>query len=248
MRSTEILATCLAAGSVSLAAAVPAHDVSSRGAAGANPFVGRKVAINHGWSKKLETTFDNFVAANDTLNARKTRTVQGLGTFQWISNIASLSGLDAAISAARADQIQGRKPQVVALVLYNLPNRDCSAGESAGELQGPDGLRRYKFEYVDAWAARLKSASDLTFAVVVEPDSIGNMVTNQAVEACAVAKPLHEEGIAYALKKLQLPNVNLYLDAAHGGWLGWADNLPLGMYMRPHPPASSSSDRRPIPS
>jgi cellulose 1,4-beta-cellobiosidase len=53
------------------------------------------------------------------------------------------------------------------------------------------------------------------------------MVTNQHIEFCQQAKPIQEEGIAYALKKLQLPNVNLYLDASHGGWLGWPDNLPL---------------------
>lgn len=45
------------------------------------------------------------------------------------------------------------------------------------------------------------------------------------VERCANAATAYKEGVAYAVKKLQFPNVYLYLDAAHGGWLGWDDNL-----------------------
>jgi len=29
------------------------------------------------------------------------------------------------------------------------------------------------------------------------------------------------ESTVYAIQKLQLPNVSIYLDAAHAGWLGW---------------------------
>lgn len=227
MRITSSLTALTLSASLSSGAAVPtanARDVSD------NPFVGHSLSVNYGYAKKLETTFKAFVAAGDDLNARKTRTVQSKGTFQWVTTIAGLGALDTAISAARADQRQGGVPQVVGLVLYDLPYRDCSAGESAGELSGKEGLRRYKSEFVDGWAVRLARAPDLTFAIVVEPDAIGNMVTNQGVELCATAKPLQEEGIAYALSKLQLPNVNLYMDVAHGGWLGWADNLPLGKH------------------
>jgi cellulose 1,4-beta-cellobiosidase len=32
------------------------------------------------------------------------------------------------------------------------------------------------------------------------------------------------ESVAYAIQKLGLPNVSLYLDAAHAGWLGWDGN------------------------
>ncbi|KAM0327200.1 hypothetical protein ACHAQA_006333 [Verticillium albo-atrum] len=193
-----------------------------------NPFEGRKLFISRAYAAQLEQTFETFIAANDTENALKVRYVQDNGgTFVWAPSITGLGALDVAISAARAEQNQGGVEQIVGLVLYNLPNRDCSAGESAGELSGRDGLRRYKDEYVNAWAERLSRASDLTFAVVIEPDAIGNMVTNQALEACAEAKPIQEEGIAYALQKLQLPNVNLYVDVSHGGWLGWPDNLAL---------------------
>jgi cellulose 1,4-beta-cellobiosidase len=225
MRSNTLLTAAVIG-----AASVTAHTIPSARAVDQNPFVGRKLSVSHDYANALEETFESFISKNDTVNAAKVRTVQNTGTFRWAPRIDLLPVLDASISAARAEQNQGGVPQVLGLVLYNLPDRDCSAGESAGELSGRDGLRRYKTEYVDGWYDRLRRASDITFAIVVEPDAIGNMVTNQGIPLCANAKAIQEEGIAYALKKLQLPNVNLYLDASHGGWLGWADNLPLGMY------------------
>nr|BDD69322.1 4-beta-D-glucan cellobiohydrolase [Verruciconidia persicina] len=221
MRSTLLTAAVLGA---SAAHAIPS---SLEARADSNPFIGRKLSVSYGYAEKLEATFESFVDRNDTVNAAKVRTVQDTGTFQWAPTISLLSTLDSAISAARADQNQGKVPQILGLVLYNLPDRDCSAGESAGELSGKAGLRRYKSEYVDGWVDRLRRAKDLQFAIVVEPDAIGNMVTNQGIPLCAEAKAIQEEGIAYALKKLQLPNVHLYLDASHGGWLGWPDNLVL---------------------
>lgn len=115
------------------------------------------------------------------------------------------------------------------LVLYNLPDRDCSSGESGGEFRSVDnGLELYKRTFVDPYAAAVKAASDLTFAIILEPDSLGNVITNQNVPFCANATAVYEEGIAYAISKLQAKNVHLYIDAAHGGWLGWDDNLPKG--------------------
>jgi len=72
-----------------------------------------------------------------------------------------------------------------------------------------------------------KWAKDLTFAIILEPDSLGNLVTNMAVEKCAGAAEAYKNGVAYAIQRLQLPNVHLYIDATHGGWLGWDGNLPL---------------------
>jgi cellulose 1,4-beta-cellobiosidase len=50
-----------------------------------------------------------------------------------VTSIAGLSNIDTAVKEAVAAYKKSRKPQIVTLVLYNLPDRDCSAGESAGE-------------------------------------------------------------------------------------------------------------------
>ncbi|RYP09380.1 hypothetical protein DL764_001321 [Monosporascus ibericus] len=192
---------------------------------GPNPFEGRKLFANPEWSRKLDVTHRAFVARGDTENANKVRAIQQIGTFVWVSNIASLRNIDNAIAAARVKKWTTGKDQIVGLVLYNLPNRDCSAGESAGELIGREGLERYKTEYIAPYARKVRAARDLSFAIVLEPDSLANLVTNLGVEACAEAAPLYEEGIAHAISSLQFDNVHLYLDAAHGGWLGWDDNL-----------------------
>jgi cellulose 1,4-beta-cellobiosidase len=195
-----------------------------------NPFLGKNYFANSNYARELNTTIAAFIAKNDTLNAARARTVQNIGTFVWVTSIAGLANINTTISEARALARKTYKPQIVELVLYNLPDRDCSGGQSGGELSlDQDGLELYKHSFVDPYATALAAAPDLTFAVILEPDSLGNAITNQDIEFCATATPGYEEGIAYAIAKLQLPNVALYIDAAHGGWLGWDSNLPLGM-------------------
>src|SRR5690242_10821909 len=50
------------------------------------------------------------------------------------------------------------------------------------------------------------------------------MVTNMGVQKCANAKSAYIECTQYAITKLNLPNIAMYLDAGHAGWLGWPAN------------------------
>jgi len=115
---------------------------------------------------------------------------------------------------------------VPVFVVYDLPSRDCAAEASNGEL-GPDaaGEARYQRDYVDAIAAAFKAHAGQRIVVVLEPDSLANIATNLGVERCAAAEPVYRRAIAYAIATLSLPNVFIYLDAAHAGWLGWPKNL-----------------------
>jgi cellulose 1,4-beta-cellobiosidase len=115
------------------------------------------------------------------------------------------------------DEARGK---LAVLVLYDLPNRDCSAAASAGEL-GPGDEGRYRSEVVDPLAAQLRAHPDQRVAVVIEPDSLANLVTNATVEKCAKSDALYRGAIAYAVSALAMPHVSLYLDAGHSGWLGW---------------------------
>ncbi|KAB5578218.1 glycoside hydrolase family 6 protein [Coniochaeta sp. 2T2.1] len=224
MRPSSLFVALTAAGTVS---AAPKRFRSWNDTA-PNPFESKKLFANPLWAEKLEQTYTTFKTAGDDVNAAKVRTIQKTGTFVWVSDRASLKNIDAAIEAARAAQTKSGVEQIVGLVLYNLPDRDCSAGDSAGELSSDkDGLELYKNEFIKPYAEKVSAAKDLTFAIVLEPDSLGNAVTNQGNENCAKATPVYEEGIAYAIANLQFDNVHLYIDAAHGGWLGWDANLPL---------------------
>jgi cellulose 1,4-beta-cellobiosidase len=54
---------------------------------------------------------------------------------------------------------------------------------------------------------------------------LANLVTNLNVAKCANAEAAYKECVQYAITQLNLPNVSMYLDAGHGGWLGWAANI-----------------------
>lgn len=54
---------------------------------------------------------------------------------------------------------------------------------------------------------------------------MANLVTNTNVAKCSNAQAAYMECTTYAVKNLNLPNVAMYLDAGHAGWLGWPANL-----------------------
>tara|TARA_R110002003_G_scaffold141_25_gene13040 strand:+ start:5306 stop:6064 length:759 start_codon:yes stop_codon:yes gene_type:complete len=51
------------------------------------------------------------------------------------------------------------------------------------------------------------------------------MITNMGVQKCSRAAPYYEDLTVYALKTLNFPNVDMYLDGGHAGWLGWDANI-----------------------
>jgi len=59
----------------------------------------------------------------------------------------------------------------------------------------------------------------------LEPDSLANLVTNLDVAECSAAESAYLQCVTYAIQQLNLPNVAMYLDAGHAGWLGWSANI-----------------------
>ena len=53
-----------------------------------------------------------------------------------------------------------------------------------------------------------------------------NIATNlDSTPKCKAAKDDYYQGVSYAIASLStIPSTFLYLDSAHGGWLGWPDN------------------------
>ncbi|KAF9554540.1 cellobiohydrolase [Agrocybe pediades] len=196
-------------------------------AADVNPYIGKVAYANKAYAQKLQETMQYFWQRDEHENAARTRTVTKIPTFSWISASADIANIKGLITDTIGWQYASLKPQILQLVVYNLPNRDCSAKASDGEFKlENDGLNKYK-AFIDKVAAELSTADAkrISFVVILEPDSLANLVTNMGVEKCATAASAYKEGIAYALAKLQRDNVALYLDGANGGWLGWDDNL-----------------------
>ena len=190
-----------------------------------NPYAGAKVYVNPEWSAH---------AAAEPGGSRVSNQPTGV----WIDRIAAINGVNGGMGLRdhldAALQQKGSGEEVVQLVIYDLPGRDCSALASNGEL-GPTEIDKYKTQFIDPIAAILADSKyrSLRIVTTVELDSLPNLVTNTGSRATAtpncdtmLANGNYVKGVGYALAKLgAIPNVYNYIDAGHHGWLGWDDNF-----------------------
>ncbi|MGD6755501.1 glycoside hydrolase family 6 protein [Streptomyces sp. BH105] len=190
-----------------------------------NPYAGAKVYVNPEWSAKAKAETGGSRIANQP-------------TGVWLDRIAAIEGvgdgmglrdhLDAALAQ------KGSGEEVVQLVVYDLPGRDCAALASNGEL-GPTEIDKYKSDFIDPIAKILADPkyAGLRIVTTIEIDSLPNLVTNVSGRPTATpncdtmkANGNYQKGVGYALDKLgDISNVYNYIDAGHHGWLGWDDNF-----------------------
>ncbi|MEV4010589.1 glycoside hydrolase family 6 protein [Nonomuraea angiospora] len=190
-----------------------------------NPYAGAAGYVNPDWKAKAQAEPGGSAVANTS-------------TAVWLDRIAAIAGSSSAMGlrahldeAVRQDAANGSAPLTVQFVIYDLPNRDCSALASNGELLvAENGLNRYKAEYIDPIAAIMSDSAyaNLRIVTIIEPDSLPNLVTNLSFAKCAEANSsgAYVDGVRYALNKLHaITNVYTYIDAAHHAWLGWDSNF-----------------------
>ena len=110
-------------------------------------------------------------------------------------------------------------------VVYDLPDRDCAAAASNGEYSiANNGVANYK-NYINTIAGYISKNPTIRTLLIIEPDSLANLVTNTgSYPECAAAQSAYLECVNYALINLNFPNVAMYIDAGHSGWLGWPAN------------------------
>ncbi|KAL6595373.1 1, 4-beta cellobiohydrolase [Neocallimastix sp. 'constans'] len=146
----------------------------------------------------------------------------------WLDTIKNMqSWLESNLEGALSQQESTGKKVLTVFVVYDLPGRDCHALASNGELlANASDMERYKTEYIDVIEGHLKKYKSQPVVLIVEPDSLANMVTNiETTPACADSQNYYYDGHAYLLKKFGvLPHVAMYLDIGHAFWLGWDDN------------------------
>jgi cellulose 1,4-beta-cellobiosidase len=198
-----------------------------------NPYAGATGYINPAYADAVQASADQ---EGGTLGSQIGQ-LASVPTAVWLDRIAAVVGgsgvtmtLRDHLDAALAQQ-SGGTPVVITLIVYDLPNRDCAALASNGELLvSENGEERYRTEYIDPLAEILGDPQydSLRKVAVVEPDSLPNLITNLNEPRCAEANSsgAYVEGIQYALDQLYpIPNTYLYLDIAHSGWLGWDSNF-----------------------
>ncbi len=207
--------------------ATPTHAV--------NPFTGSTWFANPDYTAEVATS---AASASGTLAAQM-KLVGQQSTGLWLDHIGAIYGgsddssrmsLQAELQAALSQQ-SGSTPILVPIVIYDLPNRDCAALASNGELTvSNNGLQYYEQDYINPIAQILTDYEHTNIRVVaiVEPDSLPNLVTNLSDANCAQANSsgAYVNGVQYALNKLHaIPNVYNYVDIAHSAWLGWPSNM-----------------------
>lgn len=233
-----LLANCgIASENISQLRAVNAAGSASESIAAlpSNPFEGAEFYLSPEYKDNIS---QSQAAAGEPLKAAMEK-LKAYPTAIWIDSIGMIEGsrtrlgitahLDHALKQQQA-QSQNGKPVLITFVVYNLPDRDCAAFASNGELKGSEnGLERYRTEYIDQIVAKFTAKPEykqLRIVTIVEPDSLPNLVTNQSIPACVAAAEGYKAGVQYAVARLtEIENVSVYLDTAHSGWLGWPQNL-----------------------
>ncbi|HXL96197.1 MAG TPA: glycoside hydrolase family 6 protein [Streptosporangiaceae bacterium] len=206
-----------------------------------NPFTGASWYVNPNYTAEADSS---AASASGTLAAQM-EYVGTQPTFIWLDHIGAIYGgsdnasgingtqrtsLAAQLQTAVTDDSSGA-PMIFPIVIYDLPDRDCDALASNGELSiANNGLSYYEHSYIDPIAQILSDYqnTNLRIVAVIEPDSLPNLVTNSSVTNCAAAQSsgVYTTGIEYALNKLHaIANVYNYLDIAHSAWLGWPANM-----------------------
>ncbi|KDQ33362.1 glycoside hydrolase family 6 protein [Pleurotus ostreatus PC15] len=187
-----------------------------------NPFVGYEAFLSPYYQD--EVTAAVSAISDPTLKAKAAK-VASVPNFTWFDVIAKVPTLGDYLSAASAKQASTGTKQLVQIVVYDLPDRDCAALASNGEFSiANNGLNNYK-GYIDQIVAQVKKFPDVRIVAVIEPDSLANLVTNLNVQKCSGAQTAYKQGVTYAMQQLNAVGVYMYLDAGHAGWLGWPANL-----------------------
>lgn len=175
------------------------------------------------YQKQVKSSVDQLIADGELEIAELAKKVARYPTPTWLANNSAVEIVPRVLKQVKEQMVETGKKILTSFIVYNLPNRDCSAEASKGEL-GIEHLGFYK-EWIDQIAGNFTEHPGPIVAVI-EPDALGNMV-NKGSEECAEAFDTQMEALVYAITHLALPNVSVYMDLAQVGWLGWGANMRL---------------------
>jgi len=218
-----------------------------------NPFVGASFYVDPNYVSQVESFFianPDYRSLPQTQQFLDSNNKWNVATSVWLDRIAAIDGYDGILGVkdhlanALSQSNSIDKPVTISFVVYDLPNRDCDAFSSNGEIiipsngNGDEQLQQYQADYIDQIYTKISqfyannpTASDkVRVVLVIEPDSLPNMITNaNSTASCSKVAQNHiyQRGVAYALSKFAAitPKVYMYLDIAHSGWMGWEDNI-----------------------
>lgn len=205
-----------------------------------NPFKNGNFYVNPTYKANLQTS----IATASGKAKENLLQMVNVPSAYWIDVKSKITGTGtSSVQGILQDSVKNGN-QLVVFIVYDLPNRDCNAKASNGEIcctynsdktcnyqaQGDcsSGINEYKTTYIDPLYEVLSQYHEqVPIVLIIEPDSLPNLATNLGNPSCgsSATQSAYKAGISYAISKFQSLKVTMYLDAAHGGWLGWSDNL-----------------------
>ncbi|KAG2415557.1 exoglucanase 2 precursor [Aspergillus terreus] len=201
----------------------PSTTPAPTAAPGGNPFEGYQQYVNPYYKSEVLSLAVPSMTGDLAAQASAAADVP---SFFWLDTADKVPQMGTFLKNIKEANDGGANPPNAGIfVVYDLPDRDCAALASNGEYSIADGgVEKYK-AYIDSIKKQLETYSDVQNILIIEPDSLANLVTNMNVEKCANAHDAYLECTNYAITQLNLPNVAMYLDAGHAGWLGWPANI-----------------------
>lgn len=208
-----------------------------------NPFDGVPFYVNPSYTTSLAASINT---ASDEIVKSTMQKMQRAASAYWLDKKAKIQGDDLkSMEGILKDAASKSPPELVTFIVYDLPNRDCHAKASNGEIcctyladgrcdymasgDCASGLKEYKEKYIDEIVKVLKKYDgQVPVVLIIEPDSLPNLSTNRADPRCGnpATAEAYTKGVKYAVEEIasKTSQVAIYLDAAHGGWLGWKDS------------------------
>lgn len=187
-------------GGVMLATAACAHEAPAVRTHHANPFRNGKVYL------EPDPDAVSAAAAATGSDKRILTRLSKVPTAVWLTPEAEPAGRVGPRVAAIVRRAAAAR-QTPLLVVYGIPQRDCTAGASAGGL-APAAYR--------AWVREIAAASDRWTAVVLEPDALA------AAGQCHLVDQ-RERLLRAAVHAFARRHVAVYLDAGHADWVRASD-------------------------
>jgi len=172
-----------------------------------NPFADSYFYLSPDIKTMMDGSLELVEQSGNTAMANKIKYIQRQPSAVWMDSIATIYGdpaagrrsleghLDAAVAQQQfyAQKNGQLSPMTFVVIIYNLPDRDCAAFASNGQLYqigkpqesylpgGLNGLQKYRDDYLKVITDTIKKKPayrNLRIVAMLEPDSYPNMITN----------------------------------------------------------------------
>jgi cellulose 1,4-beta-cellobiosidase len=105
------------------------------------------------YASEVKTAAAQISDANTAAAALK---VASIPSFTWFDQIAKVPQLGWLLGNATAQQTSSGQKQIVQIIVYDLPDRDCAAAASNGEFSYANGGAANYQNYINQLVAQIK--------------------------------------------------------------------------------------------